>query len=188
MNVEGSIGFLKAAGWSLHVPLPKGTVPNVTPQHAAGVKNLIAGEQRAAVTSAVESLMEAKASPENDAYVSLDPKVRLWLHRTTTFSPEIFFLLAERTVKQACEVAHPAAFDDCTQGWRYCSRGRRDVALLISFAESSRSGQNCLTLASRKGAFWACRHLCSCAEFAVPKSAMCSVTASGRGVAGCYCQ
>eukprot|EP00891_Asterochloris_glomerata_P004186 jgi/Astpho2/4186/fgenesh1_pg.00064_%23_12_t len=42
-----------------------------------GVKNLIAGEQRAAVTSAVESLMEAKATPENDAYVSLDPKAPL---------------------------------------------------------------------------------------------------------------
>ena len=107
MNVEGSIGFLKAAGWSLHVPLPKETVPNVTPQHAAGVKNLIAGEQRAAVTSAVESLMEAKATPENDAYVSLDPKVRLRFQRTTLSAAcrahceAGFEQLAGRTVKQA---------------------------------------------------------------------------------------
>ena len=63
------------------------------------MKNLIAGEQRAAVTSAVEGLMEAKASPENDAYVSLDPKVS-WRFLT---QDECCQQLAERIANQAYE-------------------------------------------------------------------------------------
>ena len=39
-----------------------------------GVKNLLAGEQQAAVTVAVESLMDGKASPETENYAYFDPK------------------------------------------------------------------------------------------------------------------
>jgi spore germination cell wall hydrolase CwlJ-like protein len=38
-----------------------------------GVKNLLAGEQQAAVTVAVEALMDAK--PEAEAFATFDPKV-----------------------------------------------------------------------------------------------------------------
>lgn len=41
-----------------------------------GVKNLLAGEQQAAVTVAVEALMDVKPSPDADAYLLFDPKVR----------------------------------------------------------------------------------------------------------------
>lgn len=40
-----------------------------------GVKNLLAGEQQAAVTVAVEALMDVKPNPDTDAYLLLDPKV-----------------------------------------------------------------------------------------------------------------
>jgi len=43
----------------------------------AGVKNLLAGEQQAAVTVAVEALMDAK--PEADAFATFDPKARFTL-------------------------------------------------------------------------------------------------------------
>ncbi|PSC71004.1 SEC1 family transport SLY1-like [Micractinium conductrix] len=39
-----------------------------------GVKNLLAGEQQAAVTVAVEALMEGRPNPETDAYAVFDPK------------------------------------------------------------------------------------------------------------------
>jgi hypothetical protein len=39
-----------------------------------GVKNLLAGEQQAAVTVAVESLMDGKPNPETDGYAYFDPK------------------------------------------------------------------------------------------------------------------
>lgn len=42
-----------------------------------GVKNLLAGEQQAAVTVAVEALMDAK--PEAEAFATFDPKVKLRL-------------------------------------------------------------------------------------------------------------
>ena len=42
----------------------------------AGVKVLLAGEQQAAVTVAVEGLMDAKPSPELDSFLTFDPKVR----------------------------------------------------------------------------------------------------------------
>lgn len=40
-----------------------------------GVKNLLAGNQQAAVTVAVEGLMDAKANAEPDSFVTFDPKV-----------------------------------------------------------------------------------------------------------------
>lgn len=39
-----------------------------------GVKNLLSGEQQAAVTVAVESLMDGKPNPETDGYAYFDPK------------------------------------------------------------------------------------------------------------------
>eukprot|EP00890_Picochlorum_soloecismus_P003933 jgi/Picsp_1/4540/NSC_06761-R1_sm sec1-family protein len=39
-----------------------------------GVKNLLAGEQQAAVTVAVESLMDGKQTSDTDGYIVLDPK------------------------------------------------------------------------------------------------------------------
>jgi hypothetical protein len=39
-----------------------------------GVKSLLAGEQQAAVTVAVEALMDGRPSPETDAYLTLDPR------------------------------------------------------------------------------------------------------------------
>ncbi|KAL4448182.1 hypothetical protein ABPG75_005401 [Micractinium tetrahymenae] len=39
-----------------------------------GVKNLLAGEQQAAVTVAMEALMEGKPNPDTDAYAVFDPK------------------------------------------------------------------------------------------------------------------
>ncbi len=41
----------------------------------AGVKSLLAGNQQAAVTVAVEGLMDAKANAEADSFVTIDPKV-----------------------------------------------------------------------------------------------------------------
>ena len=41
----------------------------------AGVKNMLAGEQQAAVTVAVEGLMEARPVPELEAFATYDPKV-----------------------------------------------------------------------------------------------------------------
>lgn len=41
----------------------------------AGVKSLLAGEQQAAVTVAVDTLMEAKPGSEADSFLTLDPKV-----------------------------------------------------------------------------------------------------------------
>lgn len=40
-----------------------------------GVKNLLAGEQQAAVTVAVEALMDGKPNPDTDGYLTFDPKV-----------------------------------------------------------------------------------------------------------------
>ncbi len=40
-----------------------------------GVKSLLAGNQQAAVTVAVEGLMDAKANAEADSFISFDPKV-----------------------------------------------------------------------------------------------------------------
>ena len=42
---------------------------------SVGVKNLLAGNQQAAVTVAVEGLMDAKANAEPDSFVTFDPKV-----------------------------------------------------------------------------------------------------------------
>lgn len=39
-----------------------------------GVKNLLAGEQQAAVTVAMEALMDGRPSPDTDAYATFDPK------------------------------------------------------------------------------------------------------------------
>lgn len=41
----------------------------------AGVKVLLAGEQQAAVTVAVEGLMDSKPLPELESYCTFDPKV-----------------------------------------------------------------------------------------------------------------
>jgi len=41
----------------------------------AGVKVLLAGEQQAAVTVAVEGLMDGKPLPELESFLTLDPKV-----------------------------------------------------------------------------------------------------------------
>ncbi len=41
----------------------------------AGVKNLLAGEQQAAVTVAMEALMEGKPNLDTEAYAVFDPKV-----------------------------------------------------------------------------------------------------------------
>ena len=41
----------------------------------AGVKSLLAGQQQAAVTVAVEGLMDAKANADPEAFVTFDPKV-----------------------------------------------------------------------------------------------------------------
>ena len=49
----------------------KPTLPSL-----AGVKNLLAGEQQAAVTVAMEALMDGRPSPDTDAYATFDPKVR----------------------------------------------------------------------------------------------------------------
>lgn len=43
--------------------------------HPPGVKNLLAGEQQAAVTVAVEALMDGRPAPDTDAYALFDPKV-----------------------------------------------------------------------------------------------------------------
>ena len=40
-----------------------------------GVKVLLAGEQQAAVTVAVEGLMDGKPLPELESFLTLDPKV-----------------------------------------------------------------------------------------------------------------
>lgn len=42
---------------------------------ATGVKTLLAGEQQAAVTVAVEALMDSKPNPDTDSYLLFDPKV-----------------------------------------------------------------------------------------------------------------
>lgn len=41
----------------------------------AGVKNLLAGNQQAAVTVAVEGLMDVKANADPGAFITFDPKV-----------------------------------------------------------------------------------------------------------------
>ena len=41
----------------------------------AGMKNILAGEQQAAVTVAVEGLMEARPAPELESFAYYDPKV-----------------------------------------------------------------------------------------------------------------
>ena len=43
------------------------------------MKNLLAGEQQAAVTVAMEALMDGKPNPETEAYAVFDPKVRCFL-------------------------------------------------------------------------------------------------------------
>lgn len=40
-----------------------------------GVKDLLAGEQQAAVTVAVEGLMDAKPAPELESFATFDPRV-----------------------------------------------------------------------------------------------------------------
>ena len=50
--------------------------PHMVVYVCAGVKVLLAGEQQAAVTVAVEGLMDAKPSPELDSFLTFDPKVR----------------------------------------------------------------------------------------------------------------
>lgn len=47
------------------------------------MKNMLAGEQQAAVTVAVEALMDAR--PEADAFATFDPKVRLLPNPGLTF-------------------------------------------------------------------------------------------------------
>ena len=39
------------------------------------MKSLLAGQQQAAVTVAVEGLMDAKANADPDAFITFDPKV-----------------------------------------------------------------------------------------------------------------
>lgn len=48
---------------------------------SAGVKNMLAGEQQAAVTVAVEGLMDAKPIPELEAFATFDPKVTSFMNR-----------------------------------------------------------------------------------------------------------
>ena len=43
------------------------------------MKSLIAGEQQAAVTVAVEGLMDAKPLPDLEAFATFDPRVRPFL-------------------------------------------------------------------------------------------------------------
>ncbi len=45
-----------------------------------GVKVLLAGEQQAAVTVAVEGLMDGKPLPELESFLTLDPKVVILSH------------------------------------------------------------------------------------------------------------
>jgi hypothetical protein len=47
-----------------------------------GVKVLLAGEQQAAVTVAVEGLMDSKPMPELDSYCTFDPRVRMVMPHT----------------------------------------------------------------------------------------------------------
>jgi hypothetical protein len=51
-----------------------------------GVKTLLAGEQQAAVTVAVEALMEGRPNPETDAYLVFDPKVRRGTRRRASLA------------------------------------------------------------------------------------------------------
>lgn len=39
---------------------------------------MLAGQQQAAVTVAVEGLMDAKAGPDSDAFLTFDPKVCMY--------------------------------------------------------------------------------------------------------------
>lgn len=48
---------------------------HLRPGPCTGVKNLLAGEQQAAVTVAMEALMEGRPSPDTDGYAVFDPKV-----------------------------------------------------------------------------------------------------------------
>lgn len=50
------------------------------------MKNLLAGEQQAAVTVAVEGLMEARPVPELDAFATFDPRVRFTERRQAAAS------------------------------------------------------------------------------------------------------
>lgn len=60
-----------------------------------GVKNLLTGEQEAAVTVAVEALMSGKPSPETEGYVILDPRAAQGSARKSesTFREGIVFLI-----------------------------------------------------------------------------------------------
>ena len=52
----------------------------------AGVKVLLAGEQQAAVTVAVEGLMDGKPLPDLDSFLTFDPKVRFRQQRQHTLA------------------------------------------------------------------------------------------------------
>lgn len=60
-----------------------------------GVKNLLTGEQEAAVTVAVDSLMGGKASPETEGYLVLDPKAPPGSAKksTSSYKEAIVFLI-----------------------------------------------------------------------------------------------
>ena len=60
-----------------------------------GVKNLLTGEQEAAVTVAVESLMDGKSAPETDGYIMLDPKASVGTTKRSqnSFKEAIVFLI-----------------------------------------------------------------------------------------------
>ena len=57
----------------------------------AGVKNLLGGEQLTAVTLALDTIMEGRAPPENDPFVTFDPKVVQMKSSSSSISP-LFFL------------------------------------------------------------------------------------------------
>lgn len=92
-----------AAPWPmLQVAGPIGHVCSLHPDRrvhalgiaAAGVKVLLAGEQQAAVTVAVEALMDGKPSPELDSFATFDPKARCH-HNTVCLHADLAVALKE---------------------------------------------------------------------------------------------
>ena len=86
----------------------------------AGVKSLLAGHQQAAVTVAVEGLMDAKASAEADSFITFDPKVRCrysW-HVVKCEAYPIIFGWAQVAVPFT---ALPSRF--CLQAWQHDTHG-----------------------------------------------------------------
>ena len=74
---EAAQGCAASAGADVRIQQPVArAVTQGRPGAGAGVKVLLAGEQQAAVTVAVEALMDGKPSPELDSFATFDPKAR----------------------------------------------------------------------------------------------------------------